>query len=424
MNITEKILAKASGKKTVSPGEIVDANVDMVMVHDLTGPLAVEAFKKIGVQKVWDNQKVVVILDHQVPAESVKAAELHKTMRQFAKDQKLRIYDVGKGGICHQVMPEKGHVVPGTVIVGADSHTCTYGAFGAFATGIGSTEAAAVFATGKIWLKVPPAIKVNVKGKFQKYVTPKDLILSIIGKMSVDGAIYKSAEFTGPTIKSMSMAGRMTICNMAVEMGAKNGIVEPDETTRKFLEGRVNKQLPPFEALKSDADASYERTMEFNVTGLEPQVACPSSVDNVKPVSEVGNVPVEQAFIGSCTNGRIEDLRLAAQILKGKKVKDNVRTLVIPASQEVYRQALSEGLLEIFTDAGAIVCGSACGPCLGGHIGLLAANEVCVSTSNRNFIGRMGSTQASVYLASPATVAASAVTGKITNPQQLEAQQS
>jgi 3-isopropylmalate/(R)-2-methylmalate dehydratase large subunit len=421
MNITEKILAKASGKKTVHSGEIVDANVDMVMVHDLTGPLAVEAFKKIGVQKVWDNQKVVVIIDHQVPAESVKAAELHKTMRQFAKDQKLCIYDVGRGGICHQVMPEKGHVVPGTVIVGADSHTCTYGAFGAFATGIGSTEAAAVFATGKIWLKVPEAIKVNVTGQFQKYVTPKDLILSIIGRMRVDGAIYKSAEFTGPTIKNMSMAGRMTLCNMAVEMGAKNGIVEPDETTRKFLEGRTSKALPNFESLKSDKDAVYERTMEFDVSSMEPQVACPSSVDNVKPVSEVGNVPIEQAFIGSCTNGRIEDLRLAAQVLKGERVKDTVRTLVIPASQEVYRQALNEGLMEIFTDAGAMVCGSACGPCLGGHIGLLAAGEVCVSTSNRNFIGRMGSTQASVYLASPATVAASAVTGKITDPRKLEA---
>ena len=421
MNITEKILAKASGKQVVHPGEIVDANVDMIMVHDLTGPLAVEAFKKIGVEKVWDNQKVVVILDHQVPAESVKAAELHKTMRQFAKDQKLRIYDIGRGGICHQVMPEKGHVVPGTVIVGADSHTCTYGAFGAFATGIGSTEAAAVFATGKIWLKVPEAIKVNVTGQFQKYVTPKDLILSIIGRMGVDGAIYKSAEFTGPTIKSMSIAGRMTLCNMAVEMGAKNGIIEPDETTRKFLEGRTSKALPNFESLKSDKDAVYERTVEFDVSKMEPQVACPSSVDNVKPVSEAGNVPIEQAFIGSCTNGRIEDLRLAAQVLKGKRVKDNVRTLVIPASQEVYKQALNEGLLEIFTDAGAIVCGSACGPCLGGHIGLLAADEVCVSTSNRNFIGRMGSTQASVYLASPATVAASAVTGKITDPRKLEA---
>jgi 3-isopropylmalate/(R)-2-methylmalate dehydratase large subunit len=420
MNITEKILAKASGKKVVHPEEIVDANVDMIMVHDLTGPLAVEAFKKIGVQKVWDNQKIVVILDHQVPAESVKAAELHKTMRQFAKDQKLRIYDIGRGGICHQVMPEKGHVVPGTVIVGADSHTCTYGAFGAFATGIGSTEAAAVFATGKIWLKVPAAIKINVTGQFQKYVTPKDLILSIIGRMGADGAIYKSAEFNGPAIKSMSIAGRMTLCNMAVEMGAKNGIIEPDETTRKFLEGRV-KALPNFDSLKSDKDAVYERTVEFDVSKMEPQIACPSSVDNVKPVSEVGNVPIEQAFIGSCTNGRIEDLRLAAQVLKGKRVKDTVRALVIPASQEVYKQALNEGLLEVFTDAGAIVCGSACGPCLGGHIGLLAADEVCVSTSNRNFIGRMGSTKASVYLASPATVAASAVTGKIADPRKLEA---
>jgi 3-isopropylmalate/(R)-2-methylmalate dehydratase large subunit len=420
MNITEKILAKASGKKTVHPGEIVDANVDMVMVHDLTGPLAVEAFKKIGVQKVWDSQKAVVILDHQVPAESVKAAELHKTMRQFAKDQKLRIYDIGRGGICHQVMPEKGHVVPGTVIVGADSHTCTYGAFGAFATGIGSTEAAAVLATGKIWLKIPEAIKINVSGQFPKYVTPKDLILSIIGKVSVEGAIYESAEFTGPTIKDMSIAGRMTLCNMAVEMGAKNGIIEPDEKTREFLKGRV-RTLPDFEALRSDKDAVYKNTVNFDVSKMEPQIACPSSVDNVKPVSEVGNVPIEQAFIGSCTNGRIEDLRLAAQVLKGRRIKDGVRALVIPASQEVYKQALDEGLMDTFTDAGAIVCGSACGPCLGGHIGLLAADEVCVSTSNRNFVGRMGSTRASVYLASPATVAASAVTGKITDPRKLEA---
>ncbi len=419
MNITEKILAKASGKKEVHPGEIVDANVEMIMVHDLTGPLTVEAFKKIGTQKVWDNKKAVVILDHQVPAESVKAAELHKTMRQFAKDQNLTFYDVGRGGICHQVMPEKGHVVPGTVIVGADSHTCTYGAFGAFATGIGSTEAAAVLATGKMWLKVPEAVKVNVSGEFQKFVTPKDLILAIIGKMSVDGAIYKSAEFTGPTIKSMSIGGRMTLCNMAVEMGAKNGIIEPDETTRKFLEGRI-KSMPDFATLKSDKDTVYERTVEFDVSNMEPQVACPSSVDNVKPVSEVDNMPIEQAFIGSCTNGRIEDLRLAAQVMKGKRIKDGVRALVIPASQEVYRQALNEGLLEIFTESGAIVCGSACGPCLGGHIGLLAAGETCVSTSNRNFIGRMGSTKASVFLASPATVAASAITGKITDPRKVQ----
>jgi 3-isopropylmalate/(R)-2-methylmalate dehydratase large subunit len=419
MNITEKILANASAKKAVHPGEIVDANVDMVMIHDLTGPLAVEAFKKIGAQKVWNNKKVVVILDHQVPAESVKAAELHKTMRQFAKDQNLTFYDVGRGGICHQVMPEKGHVTPGNVIVGADSHTCTYGAFGAFATGIGSTEAAAVMATGKIWFKVPPTIKVNVKGNFQKYVTPKDLILNVIGNLGVDGAIYKAAEFTGPTIQKMSIAGRMTVCNMAVEMGAKNGIIAPDETTSKFLEDRV-KTLPDFKALQSDKDAEYERTVEVDVSKMEPQIACPSSVDNVKPISEVGSIPIEQAFIGSCTNGRIEDLRLAAEVIKGKRVKDGVRALVIPASQEVYRQALDEGLMQIFTDAGAIVCGSACGPCLGGHIGLLAAGESCVSSSNRNFIGRMGSTQANVYLASPATVAASAVTGKLTDPTKLE----
>jgi 3-isopropylmalate/(R)-2-methylmalate dehydratase large subunit len=419
MNITEKILAKASGKKEVHPGEIIDTNVDIVMVHDLTGPLAVEAFKKIGTPKVWDSQKVVVILDHQIPAESVKAAELHKLMREFTKEQNLIFYDIGRGGICHQVMPEKGHVVPGSVIVGADSHTCTYGAFGAFATGIGSTEAAAVFATGKIWFKVPPAIKVNVKGSFQDYVTPKDLVLNIIGKLSVDGAIYKTAEFTGPTIKDMSIAGRMTVCNMAVEMGAKNGIIAPDEITHKFLEGRV-KALPDFKDLQSDKDATYEKTVEFDVSKMPSQVACPSSVDNVKAVSEVGDVPVDQAFIGSCTNGRLEDLQLAAKILKGRKVKDGVRTLVIPASQEVWRLAMQEGLLEVFTDAGAIVCGSACGPCLGGHIGLLAAGETCVSSSNRNFIGRMGSIQANVYLASPATVAASAITGKLTDPTTLE----
>jgi homoaconitate hydratase family protein len=421
MNITEKILANASGKNTVHPGDIVDANVDVLMIHDLTGPLAIEAFRKIGVDKVWNNKKVVVILDHQIPAESVKMAELHKMLRKFAKEQSIRIYDVGEGGICHQVMPEKGYVTPGSLIVGADSHTCTYGAFGAFATGIGSTEAAAVCATGKIWLKVPEAIKIIVKGKFQKYVTPKDLILSIIGEVGVDGAIYKSVEFTGPTMKAMSIAGRMTVCNMAVEMGAKNGIVEPDETTSKFLEGRISNAKESFKSLKSDADAVYEKTISIDISDLEPQVACPSSVDNVKPISKVGNVEINQAFIGSCTNGRLEDLRLAAQIMKGKKVKSGVRTLVIPASQEVYVQALKEGLLEVFTEAGALVCGATCGPCLGGHIGLLASGEVCVGTSNRNFIGRMGSPEASVYLASPAVVAASALTGKLTDPRSLGA---
>jgi len=421
VNISEKILARASRKKTVHPGEIVDANVDVVMVHDLTGPLAIEAFKKIGVSKVWDNKKVVIILDHQIPAESVKMAELHKMLRKFASEQGIRLYDIGEGGICHQVMPEKGYVTPGSLIVGADSHTCTYGAFGSFATGIGSTEAAAVFATGKLWLKVPEAIKFNVEGKFPKYVTPKDLILHMIGKVGVDGATYKSVEFTGQTMRDMSIAGRMTVCNMSVEMGAKNGIVEPDETTKRFLETRVPKGKLAVDDWKSDADAKYEKTIEIDVSDLEPQIACPSSVDNVKPISKVGDVAINQAFIGSCTNGRIEDLRVAAQIIKGKKVKTGVRALVIPASQEVYAQALKEGLVEIFTEAGALVCGATCGPCLGGHIGLLASGEVCVSTSNRNFIGRMGSPEANVYLASPAVVAASALTGKLTDPRKLEA---
>jgi 3-isopropylmalate/(R)-2-methylmalate dehydratase large subunit len=420
MNISEKILAKASNQKTVQPGEIVDANIDTIMVHDLTGPLAIEAFKKIGVKKVWDNTKVVIILDHQIPAESVKMAELHKMLRAFAKEQSIRIYDIGEGGICHQVMPEKGHVTPGDLIVGADSHTCTYGAFGAFATGIGSTEAAAVFATGKMWLKIPQAIKIDVTGKFQNYVTPKDLILYLTGKLGVDGAIYKSLEFTGPTIQQMSMAGRMTMCNMAVEMGAKNGIVEPDQTTTKFLEGRIPKSKMNWDTLKSDKDATYEKTVKVDVSNMEPQVACPSSVDNVKPISEIGEVPINQAFIGSCTNGRLEDLQMAAQIMKGKKVKTGVRALVIPASQEVFAQAIKEGLVELFTKAGAMVCAATCGPCLGGHIGLLASGETCVGTSNRNFIGRMGSPQANVYLASPATVAASALTGKLTDPRKLE----
>ena len=390
------------------------------MIHDLTGPLAVKSFEKIGIKRVWDNQKIIVVLDHQVPAESIKAAELHKTMRSFAKNQKLKIFDVGKGGICHQVLPENGHVLPGRIILGADSHTCTHGAFGAFATGIGSTEAAAVMATGKIWLKVPKTIKINVKGEFKKFVTPKDLILFIVGKIGAGGAIYNSIEFAGPTIAAMSMAGRMTLCNMAVEMGAKNGIIEPDKTTKKFLEGRTKRTEKAFEIFRSDIDTPYEKIVNIDVTDLEPQIACSPSVDNIKGISQVEDIQINQAFIGSCTNGRIEDLRIAAKILKGKRVKDDVRTLVIPASQEVYSQALTEGLVEIFTDFGAFVCGATCGPCLGGHIGLLAKGEVCVSTSNRNFIGRMGSKEAKVYLASPATVAASAITGKISDPQKAE----
>jgi len=418
MNISEKILAAASGRSEVSPGEIVEAKVDMAMVNEITGPLAIQAFHKIGIGKVWDNERIVMVLDHQVPADSVRSAELHKIMRTFAREQSIRnLYDVGFGGVCHQVMAEKGHVKPGELIVGADSHTCTYGAFGAFGTGIGSTEMAAVLATGQIWLKVPETIRVDVEGMFQRFVMPKDLILSIVGQIGADGATYKAIEFMGSTMEKMSVSGRMTMCNMAVEMGAKTGIINPDETTLSYVKSRTDK---PFRILRSDPDAQYEKTLNLNVDDLEPQVARPHAVDNVKPISEVEGVPVDQAFIGSCTNGRLEDLRLAAQFLRGKRIKDGVRMLITPVSQEVYLKALQEGLLEVFVEAGAYVCSPTCGACFGGHMGLLAPGETCISSSNRNFAGRMGSPQAKIYLASPVTVAASAITGRITDPRRLE----
>lgn len=418
MNIVEKILARASGIDEVSPGEIVEASVDVAMIHDLTGPLAIESFRKIGAEKVWDSQRIVAVLDHLVPANSVKSAELHKIVRNFVEEQKIdNFYDIGRGGVCHQVMPEKGHVRPGELIVGADSHTCTYGAFGAFATGIGSTEMAAVFVTGALWFKVPKVIKVNVAGRFQHLVTAKDLILNIIGQIKVDGAIYDGLEFAGPATQNLSIAGRMVLCNMAVEMGAKTGIIEPDETTLNYVKSRTTK---PFKPVKGDPDATYKNVLNVDVTDMEPQVSCPHSVDNVKPISEVDEVEVDQAFIGSCTNGRLEDLRLAARLLEKRKVKKGVRMLVIPASQEVYLEALQEDLIKTFVEAGAYVCNPTCGPCLGGHLGLLAPGEVCISSSNRNFVGRMGSPKAYVYLASPATVAASAITGKITDPRMLK----
>lgn len=414
MNIIEKILANASGKKQVSPDDIVEANIDVAMTHDLTGPLAIKSFKEIGAKKVWDSSKVVVILDHLVPASSVISAGLHKTVRNFVEEQGIKnFYDVGRGGVCHQVMPEKGHVRPGEVIVGSDSHTCTYGAFGAFATGIGSTEMAAVFAMGKLWFRVPEVIKVDVSGKFQKLVSAKDLTLNIVGKIGADGAIYKGLEFGGSTIRDMTVDGRMVLANMAVEMGGKAGIIEPDQKTLDYVEARTNK---PFKPVKSDKDTEYESVVDVDVSDLEPQVAVPHSVDNVKPVSEVEGTEVNQAFIGSCTNGRLEDLRVAAQIIKGKKIDKNMRLIVIPASQEIYLNAINEGLIRTFMEAGATVGNPNCGPCLGGHMGIMADGEVCISTSNRNFIGRMGSTKSFVYLASPATVAASALTGKITDP--------
>ncbi|MBT8172082.1 3-isopropylmalate dehydratase large subunit [Candidatus Bathyarchaeota archaeon] len=415
MNIIEKILANASGKKEVSPKEIVETNIDMAMTHDLTGPLAIKSFREIGAKKVWDKNKIVIILDHLVPASSVISAGLHKIVRSFAQEQNIKnFYDVGRGGVCHQVMPEQGHVRPGEVIVGSDSHTCTYGAFGSFATGIGSTEMAAVFATGKLWFRVPEVIKVHITGKFQELVTAKDLILKIVGKIGADGAIYKGLEFGGSTIKEMSIDGRMVLSNMAVEMGAKAGIIEPDQKTLDYVTNRTNKSFNP---VNNDSNAKYEKIVNIEVSDLEPQIAIPHAVDNVKPVSELEGKKIDQAFIGSCTNGRLEDLRSAAEILKGKKVANSVRLIVIPASQEIYLNALNEGLIQTIMNAGAIIGNPNCGPCLGGHMGILADNEVCISTSNRNFIGRMGSSKSNVYLASPATVAISAISGKISNPR-------
>ena len=414
MNIAEKILARASGREEVKPGEIVQPKVDMAMVNEITGPLAIQAFKKIGVPKVWDNSRIVLIQDHQVPADTVKSAELHRIMRQFAEEQEIKfLYDVGFGGVCHQIMVEKGHALPGELIVGADSHTCTYGALGAFATGIGSTEMAAVFATGEIWLRVPSTIRINLEGSFRKYVTPKDLILYVIGEIGASGATYKAVEFTGSTVSQISIGGRMTICNMTVEMGAKTGLINPDEVTLNYLKGRTERS---FRVLKSDPDARYERTLEVDVDQLEPMIACPHAVDNVKPVKAVEGTEINQAFLGSCTNGRLEDLKAAAEILMGKKISKGVRMIVTPASQEIYLQALKSGLLEIFVKAGALVTNPTCGACFGGHMGLLAPGEVCVSSSNRNFVGRMGSPEAEIYLASPITVAASALAGKIVDP--------
>lgn len=410
MNIIEKILAKASGKKVVHPGEIVEAEIDKAMANDITAPLAVLSFKRMDGKNVWDKEKVILVIDHIAPASSEQSAKMHKLMRDFVEEQSIKyFYDVGRGGVCHQVMVEK-HVEPGNVIVGADSHTTTYGALGAFSTGIGSTEMASVWLTGKLWFKIPEAINIIFNGEMTKSVYPKDLILYTIGQLGADGAIYKGVKFSGDTIRNMGVEGRLTLCNMVVEMGGKNGIIEPDEKVYNYL----NKQAK--DDLRDDEDSEYDKTFEYDASKLEPMVACPSTVDNVKSVSEVEGVKIDQALIGSCTNGRLSDLRIAAEILKNRKVKKGVRALVIPASQDVFKAALNEHLMEIFIDAGVMICNPNCGPCYGGHLGLLAEGEVCISSSNRNFVGRMGSPKADIYLASPATVATSAITGKITQP--------
>ena len=413
--ISEKILAKASGRQAVSPGEIVEARIDLAMLHENTGTPAVMAFREIGLESVWDPSKVVVILDHNAPASTEVAAGLHKYMRTFVEEFEIgTFYDIQEG-ICHQVLPEKGHVLPGQLVVGVDSHTCTYGALGVFSTGIGSTDMTSVLATGTLWLKVPDTLKFVYRGKLPKGVSAKDVILLTMGKITSEGANYKSIEYAGPVIEDMSVGGRMTLCNMAIEMGAKAGIVEPDKQTFTYLKERTG---ATFEPIRSDRDAVYEKVVEFDVSKLEPQVACPHAVDNVKTISEVEGIEIHQAVVGSCTNGRVEDLREAASILQGKTIHSGVRMIVFPASREVYLEAMREGILERLVEAGAVVCNPNCGPCGGGHEGILAEGEVSITTFNRNFRGRMGK-GADIYLASPSVVAASALKGRITDHREM-----
>ncbi|WP_407454918.1 homoaconitase large subunit [Methanobrevibacter sp.] len=411
--ISEKILARASGKDKVEAGDIVIANIDIAMTHDLTGPLSVESFEKIGASKVWDSSKIVIPFDHQVPADSIDSANNHIIMREFVKKHEIKhFYDVN-AGVCHQILPELGHVVPGEVIVGADSHTCTHGALGAFSTGIGSTDMAMVFAEGNLWFKVPETNRFNITGNLKENVYAKDVILHIIGEIGADGSTYKACEFAGETVSNMSVSDRMVLCNMAIEMGGKTGLVEPDKKTIEYVESRSKK---PYKIYKTDLNSSSLNIIDVDVSDLEPQVACPHNVDNVKAVSEV-DVEIDQVFLGSCTNGRLKDLREAAKILKGNEIANGVRMLVIPASREVYRKALAEGLIKIFIEAGALVSAPCCGPCLGGHTGIIGPGEVSLSTSNRNFKGRQGSPDGEVYLSSAAVAAASAIKGRIIAPE-------
>ena len=411
----EKVLGKSAGED-VKAGQVVTVEPHFCMSHDNAAPIS-KIFKKIGVEKVWDPDHLVFILDHAVPAPTDKHAENHKIVREFVKEQGIKhFYDVNsKGGVCHQIMCEEGFALPGLVMVGSDSHTCTYGAYGAFSTGIGRSEMAATWATGQIWFRVPESMKVTVKGSFKKGVTAKDLILKIIGDIKADGADYMSVEFHGPGIAEMSLAERMTLCNMGIEMGAKNAVCPPDQKVLDAI--RNNAKTDAWEAIWADDDAVYASELEYDLGELEPCVAKPHTVDNYAPVSEVKGTEIHQAFLGSCTNARIEDLRAAAEILKGKEVA--VRTIVIPASWSIYRQAMKEGLLDVFLDAGCIINNPGCGPCMGNHEGILAPGEVCISTANRNFKGRMGNKESFIYLASPLTVAASALKGAITDPREV-----
>ncbi|ABR55878.1 homoaconitate hydratase family protein [Methanococcus aeolicus Nankai-3] len=423
MTLAEKILAKASGNKTVAPGDIVMAKIETAMAHDITGPLTVNTLKNEGIEKVWDNEeKITILFDHQIPADSITAAENHALLRKFVKEQGIKnFYDI-REGVCHQVLPEKGHVLPGTVAVGADSHTCTYGAFGTFATGIGSTDMAAVFATGELWFKVPETLYFNVSGKLNDFVTSKDVILKIIGEVGFDGATYKAAQYGGETVEEMSISSRMTMSNMAIEMGAKAGLIEPDVKTTYFIKRAMQKHgtTRPYTALKGDEDAKFEETYEIEVNDLEPLFACPHAVDNVKTAREVAGRPIDQVFIGSCTNGRVEDLRAAINIIdQHGGIADDVRVVVTPASREVMLEAINEGIIQKFYEYGCVVTNPSCSACMGALYGILGPNEVGVATSNRNFRGREGSLESEVYLASPITAAACAVKGELIDPRDL-----
>ncbi len=417
MTITEKILALHAGLESVSPGDIIEAKVDLAFSHDVTGPIAVKMFRETEVPEVFDRGKVVLVADHFVPNKDIASAEQVKVIREFAREQNLEHYfEGGDAGIGHVLLPEKGFIVPGQVIIGADSHTCTYGALGAFSTGVGSTDLAAVMATGEIWLKVPPTIRVNYEGKRGRWVGGKDLILKAIGLLGVEGALYAALEYAGETIRELPMYQRFTMANMAIEAGAKSGIIEADETTLAWLSGRSG--FKPL-VCKSDDGARYERVIPIDAGGLEPQIAFPSSPANIRPLSAAGHIPLDQVFIGSCTNGQLEDLRDAAGILKGKKAAHGLRLIVIPSTPWIYRKAIEEGLIDTFLDAGAVIGPPCCGPCLGGHMGILAEGERAVSTTNRNFIGRMGHPRSEVYLANPFVAAASAVLGRIAGPDEL-----
>jgi 3-isopropylmalate/(R)-2-methylmalate dehydratase large subunit len=416
LTLAEKILAAHSDKKRVSPGEFINVRVDLVMSNDVTAPIAIKEFQRIGVKRVFDPTKVVMVPDHFVPNKDVASAEQAKLMRDFARKQRIIYFELGEMGIEHVLLPEQGLVLPGEVVIGADSHTCTYGALGAFATGMGSTDIAAAMATGDIWMKVPPTIKFIYHGSLGKWISGKDLILYTIGQIGVDGALYAVMEFTGEAIEDLPMDSRFTMANMAIEAGAKAGIFSVDNKTQLYVKSRAER---PYLVYEPDGDAEYAQVIEYDVSDIEPQVALPHSPANTRPVSQVGNIEIDQAVIGSCTNGRSDDLRIAAQILKGNEIHPGVRCIIIPGSQQVYLDALTEGLIEIFIKAGAVVSTPTCGPCLGGHMGVLADGERCVSTTNRNFVGRMGSTKAEVYLANPAVAAASAITGKITSPDEI-----